>query len=187
MNMPVSSLVARSVALRRPVSQLHGDAPRASHNNQFANSVLVLGVNRIAAGVTISLGVLVAAVFSVFYAIGIPVVVRTLLEYGQLSVGEVWILLAILFCSNAGTYIFTSGIPSYMLRRRNIILQSLAHICSTTVASLVDILMFRREGAVEPFPLSLLENPLAAALYLLTPFIILVYMGVRSRSVGRRR
>ena len=127
-----------------------------------------------------------AAIFSIIYAIWVPLSIDTIFYYLGASIGGIGDVLLVLLFSNAGTYTFTSAVPSYLLRRRNFLIQSLAHILSSTVASLVEFMT--RDGDVYnhlPTPPGLTEEPLIAGLYLTIPIIVLIYISIRSSRVRK--
>jgi hypothetical protein len=110
----------------------------------------------------------------------------TIVNHFGVSIGGIGDVLLVLLFSNAGTYTFTSAVPSYLLRRRNFLIQSLAHILSSTVASLVEFMT--RDGEVYnrlPTPPRLTEEPLIAGLYLAIPIIVLIYISIRSSRVRK--
>ncbi len=129
----------------------------------------------------VSLYILFAAIFAIFYAVWVPIAVRTISSFVGFRV-QAWItFVAVLIFSNAGTYVFVSAVPSYLLRRRNMFLQFLAHLFSSTVASLVEYFIAVR-GVDGRFytSLSWLQHPVFSGLYLAIPFIFILYMAVRS-------
>jgi len=143
-------------------------------------------LKRVGAGVTVSASILVAAIFSIVYAIWVPLSMDTIVNHFGVSIGGIGDVLLVLLFSNAGTYTFTSAVPSYLLRRRNFLIQSLAHILSSTVASLVEFMT--RDGEVYnrlPTPPRLTEEPLIAGLYLAIPIIVLIYISIRSSRVRK--
>lgn len=138
-------------------------------------------MKRVGAGLTVSVSILMAAIFSILYAIWIPLSIDTVIHQLGVSIGRVGDVLLVLLFSNAGTYTFTSAVPSHLLRRRNFLIQSLAHILSSTVASLVTFLT--RDGEFYnrlPTPPGLTEEPIIAGLYLTIPIIVLIYIAIRS-------
>ena len=142
-------------------------------------------LKRASKAVTVSLSILAAAIFSIVYAVWIPFAVRTILSFLNLQV-EAWLVFVlILTFNNAGSFVLVSGLPSYLLRERNLFIQFLALIFSNTVASYVEFLLAERiaEGIAPP-KIDLLEAPWAAGFYLSIPFIIITYIGIRSRPHG---
>ena len=132
----------------------------------------MVGVKR---GFSVSLGILAVAIFAIFYAAWLPATVFSVMEFLEISMEEWMLLVLIIALSNAEAYVFVSAVPLYLLRERNSFLQFLAHVLSSTTAAGVALLV------KDPLPnLSWLESPLVAGLYLALPFIIIVYISIRS-------
>jgi hypothetical protein len=138
-------------------------------------------LKRVSKAVTVSLSILVAAVLSIVYAVWIPFAVRTAISFFNLQIEDWLAFVLVLTFNNAGSFVLVSGLPSYLVRERNLFVQFLALIFSNTVASYVEFLLAERisEGAAPP-KIDLLEVPSVAFLYLSIPFIIIIYIGIRS-------
>jgi hypothetical protein len=140
----------------------------------------VTDLKGVGTGVSVSFGILAAAVLSVLYSLYIPDAVRVATDHFDIHLESVWTILVVLIFSNIGTYAFTSEIPSYLLRERHALIRSLAHVLSSSVAFAFGYLVFQDMEKPFPIPPGFLDSPLVAGLYLIFPIIIILFAGLRA-------
>jgi len=139
----------------------------------------VATLKRAGKGFGVSLGILVAGIVSVFYAVLAIVAVETLIKYIGIATNGLMfyvVLFVTVFFTNVGTYAFTTEVPLHLTRTKNTAVQILAHILSSTTATFVKTLELSREPVLEIFPI---DDVLVAVFVVTIPFVIIVYTVTR--------
>ena len=130
-------------------------------------------------GFGVSLGILVAGVISVLYAVMATAAVETTVKYiGLDSSGIMFyiVLFITVFLANVGAYAFTTEVPLHLTRTKNTAVQILAHLLSSTTATSVKALELESKPILDLLPI---DNVGVAILIILLPFVIIAYTVTR--------